>query len=90
MADIEWMDPPRSEVDEWDEIAEAVKSRPGMWARVKTGVGRVNLAETIDPLMDRDLEIRFIGTHGRRGSYGERGDVYAKLPIGSGGHADRW
>lgn len=81
---LEWIDPPRDYRDDCADIAAQLKKNPGQWARVETGVNgyAVHLGEnrTMEELADLGIEVRFSQTSGVRGTYGERGDIYARAP----------
>lgn len=84
---LEWIDPPRDWRDEASDIAAQLKKNPGQWARVETDVSEyaVHLGEnrTFEELTDLGIEVRFSQTGGVSGTYGARGDIYARAQMES-------
>lgn len=81
---LEWINPPRDYRDEAADLAQQLKKNPGQWARVETDVSEyaVHVGEnrTFEALAGLDIEVRFSQTSGVRGTYGARGDLYARAP----------
>ena len=79
---LEWIDPPRDYRDDCADIVKQLRGNPGQWARVATdfsgAVVHAGGSPIIDALEYHGIETRFVTTSGNRGTYGERGDVYAR------------
>lgn len=80
---INWEEPPVESfkrMNRWDEIASALQSNPGRWAKVAENKS----VASVNPLKKRgEFEFKYVSAN--RGYTNGRSDIYARFPAGDSG-----